>query len=155
MCVAPQYIAEDLLRAEGFTDIRYVRPSTSSRFASGEVDFNLNSAAWFVSHLEAGDPVTALAGVHVGCYELFAHEPIRTISDLRGKSVGIQRLGSASHLLLSIMAAHVGLNPHTDINWIHQPRFQLQGAVRRRESGHAFRRRRQSRRSCAPARSAA
>ncbi|MDF3043091.1 MAG: hypothetical protein K0Q71_5797, partial [Thermomicrobiales bacterium] len=24
ICVAPQYIAEDLLRAEGFTDIRYV-----------------------------------------------------------------------------------------------------------------------------------
>ena len=24
ICIAPQYVAEDLLRAEGFTDIRYV-----------------------------------------------------------------------------------------------------------------------------------
>ena len=29
MCVAPQYIAEDLLRADGFTDIRYL-PSPRS-----------------------------------------------------------------------------------------------------------------------------
>src|SRR4051794_9256833 len=25
LCVAPQYVAEDLLRAEGFTDVHYVR----------------------------------------------------------------------------------------------------------------------------------
>ena len=25
ICIAPQYVAEDLLRAEGFTDIRYIR----------------------------------------------------------------------------------------------------------------------------------
>ena len=124
MCVAPQYIAEDLLRADGFTDIRYL-PSPPASVASGEIDFNLESAAWIISHLEAGDPITALAGAHVGCFELFAHEPIHAISDLRGKSVGIQRLGSNSHLLLSIMAAHVGLNPHTDINWITNPDFDF------------------------------
>ena len=33
-------------------------------------------------------PDHALAGVHPGCYELFAHEPVRTISDLKGKRVG-------------------------------------------------------------------
>ena len=118
MCIAPDLIAEQLLRAEGFTDIRYVTPSKGVQVSSGQIDFDLESAAWLASHLDAGDPVMALAGIHVGCYELFAHEPIRNISDLRGKSVGIQRLGSSSHLLISIMVAHVGLNPHTDINWI-------------------------------------
>jgi NitT/TauT family transport system substrate-binding protein len=60
-----------------------------------------------------------LAGVHVGCYELFAHEPIRTISDLKGKRVGIpQTLGSSGHLLLASIAAYVGLDPHTDIDWV-------------------------------------
>ena len=24
ICIAPQYVAEELLRAEGFTDVRYV-----------------------------------------------------------------------------------------------------------------------------------
>ena len=32
ICVAPRYVAEDLLRAEGFTDVRYVeRTGTSPR----------------------------------------------------------------------------------------------------------------------------
>ena len=49
--------------------------------------------------------------MHPGCYELFAHEPIRAISDLKGKKVGITELGSSGHLLLAIMAAQVGLDP--------------------------------------------
>ena len=84
---------------------------------------------WSASQLDAGEPVTALAGVHAGCYELFAHEPIRTISDLKGKRVGIQGLGSGGHLYLAIMAAHVGLDPHKDIDWVDQPHRQLHGAV--------------------------
>ena len=43
ICVAPWYIAEDLLRAEGFTDIRYVsaaRPP-ATLIARGEIDFEL------------------------------------------------------------------------------------------------------------------
>jgi NitT/TauT family transport system substrate-binding protein len=60
-----------------------------------------------------------LAGVHPGCFGLFAHEPIRTFTDLTGKRVGIEDgLGSAAHLFVSIMAAHVGLDPQTDINWV-------------------------------------
>jgi NitT/TauT family transport system substrate-binding protein len=125
MCLAPDYLAKDLLRAEGFTDIRYVTPKQSSPVASGEVDFDLESAAFLVSHINAGEPITALAGIHVGCYELFAHDPIQTIRDLRGRTVGIQKLGSSSHLLVSLMAAHVGLDPHTDINWITNADFNF------------------------------
>jgi NitT/TauT family transport system substrate-binding protein len=125
MCLAPDLIAEDLLRAEGFTDIRYVTPTQPSPVAAGEIDFDLESAAFLVSHIDAGEPITVLAGIHLGCYELFAHEPIHTISDLRGKTVGIQREGSSSHLLVSIMAAHIGLNPRTDINWITNPDFNF------------------------------
>ena len=44
-----------------------------------------------VFRLDAGVPITVLAGVHAGCFELFAHEPIRTISDLKGKKVGVPR----------------------------------------------------------------
>ena len=109
ICIAPGYISEELLRAEGFADIRYV--STS------DYDFKFESAAWVVSKLAAGEPVTALAGLHPGCYELFAHEPIRTISDLKGKRVGIT-WGGGSHMFLSIMVAHVGLDPHQDIDWV-------------------------------------
>jgi NitT/TauT family transport system substrate-binding protein len=116
ICLAPGQIAEALLRAEGFTDIRYVDVET---VAGGEIDFAFQTAAWVVSQIDAGLPVTALAGVHSGCYELFAHEPIRAIRDLRGRKVGIpQELGSSGHLLLASMAAYVGLDHHTDIDWV-------------------------------------
>jgi NitT/TauT family transport system substrate-binding protein len=45
----------------------------------------------------------------------------RTISDLKGKRVGINNLGSSGHLLLAIMAAQVGLDPHKDIDWVDSP----------------------------------
>jgi NitT/TauT family transport system substrate-binding protein len=121
ICTAPGDIAADLLRAEGFTDVRYVRKVTVDAVARGEIDFDFETAAWIVSQVDAGAPITALAGVHPGCYELFAHEAIRTITDLKGKRVGISYLGSSGHLLLVIMAAQVGLDPHNDIDWVTSP----------------------------------
>jgi NitT/TauT family transport system substrate-binding protein len=122
ICVAPWYIAEDLLRAEGFTEIRYVPaqegPPYAQMIGGGEIDFGLFTAAGAVSFLDAGLSIAVLGGVHTGCYELFAHEPIKTISDLKGKKVGISVLGGGKHRYLSIMAAYVGLDPGEDIEWI-------------------------------------
>jgi NitT/TauT family transport system substrate-binding protein len=118
ICTAPGFIAEDLLRAEGFTDVRFVQKLTVDAVARGEIDFDFETAAWIASQADAGEPITALAGVHPGCYELFAHDSIRTISDLKGKRVGISMIGSSGHLLLAIMAAQVGLDPHHDIDWV-------------------------------------
>jgi NitT/TauT family transport system substrate-binding protein len=49
---------------------------------------------------------------------VFAHEPIRTISDLKDKRVGVRRLGAGDHLNLALMAAQVGLDPQKDIHWV-------------------------------------
>jgi NitT/TauT family transport system substrate-binding protein len=119
ICVAPWYIAEDLFRAEGFNEIRYV-PAKSATLSvgSGELDFGLSDPTTMVARLDAGVPVTALAGLHAGCFELFAHAPIRTISDLKGKKVGIDLLGSGKHRYVAIMAAQVGLDPQKDIEWV-------------------------------------
>ncbi len=121
ICIAPQYIAEELLRAEGFTDIRYVAISSASQhanIASGEADFSLHFAAPLVIPIDAGEPITVVAGVHPGCFELFAREEVRTVLDLKGKSVGIQAIGSSPHVFLTAMAAYVGLDPGRDINWV-------------------------------------
>jgi NitT/TauT family transport system substrate-binding protein len=64
-------------------------------------------------------PIMVLAGVHPGCFELFVHEHIRTFTDLKGKQVGFNEgRGSSEQLYVSIMAAHVGLDPGEDIEWV-------------------------------------
>jgi NitT/TauT family transport system substrate-binding protein len=124
-CLAPLLVAEDLLRAEGFTDIRYVSLpesfTTPQLVARGDVHFANTFAGTLVSHMDDGVPVTALSGVHSGCYELFAHEPIRTISELQGKRIAIQDLNSDGYYYLAIMAAHVGLDPKSDFDWVMSP----------------------------------
>jgi NitT/TauT family transport system substrate-binding protein len=125
ICIAPGYVAEELLRAEGFTDIRYVDMPTAfapiEAVARGEIDFNLNYSINYVAAIDAGKPITLLGGILVGCYELFGADGIRTIADLKGKSVGVGVLGSTGTLLVTMMAAQVGLDPAKDIRWVTDP----------------------------------
>jgi NitT/TauT family transport system substrate-binding protein len=121
ICIAPQYL-EELLRVEGFTDLRYVPTQSgtegASKVARGEIDFSTNFVAPMMISMEAGERLTMLAGVHPGCFELFGNQRIKRIADLRGKSVGVQALGSSQHVFLASMATYVGLDPAKDINWI-------------------------------------
>ena len=122
ICIAPQYVADELLRMEGFTDIRYVETNAgipaALSLARGEVDFTANFAPTLIIPIDAGEPITIVGGLHIGCFELFAKEGIRSIPDLKGKNVGVQALGSSQHTFLSTMAAYVGLDPVKDINWV-------------------------------------
>jgi len=64
LCTAPQFIAEELLRAEGFTEIRYVEtigPDVPSAVGAGKVDFSMAYASQFVAAIDADEPVTLLA----------------------------------------------------------------------------------------------
>jgi NitT/TauT family transport system substrate-binding protein len=124
VCVSPQYVAEELLRAEGFSDIRYVEiPATTvaEAIGRGKLDFGLNYAPLLISAVDAGESLTVLAGIHVGCFELFAKEDIGNVADLRGKRVGVQDWGSTAHVLVALMAAHVGLDPVNHIRWVTDP----------------------------------
>jgi NitT/TauT family transport system substrate-binding protein len=122
ICLAPQYVAEELLRAEGFADVRYVnlpaRISFEEALGRGEADFSLNFALVQVQKIDAGAPITVLAGVMVGCFELFASTAIRSLTELKGKSIGLKASPSD---LLSLMAAHVGLDPTKDIHLVADP----------------------------------
>jgi NitT/TauT family transport system substrate-binding protein len=122
ICFAPYYVVEAFLHAEGVKNVQYVDAEDSAMSASmmdtGELDFDLDFAGRLVHDLDTGRPITALGGLHVGCYELFAREPIHTISDLKGKRVGINDYHLGEHLFISIMAAYVGLDPKRDIEWV-------------------------------------
>jgi NitT/TauT family transport system substrate-binding protein len=121
ICVAPAYVADELLRAEGFTDVRYVptdAANVAGVIAGGEVDFGLIFAAALVVAIDTGQPITALAGVHPGCFELFARDDINSVTDLRGRSVGVQAWGASPHLFVTSMVTYVGLDPLSDIDWV-------------------------------------
>ena len=124
LCTAPQFIAEELLHAEGFTEIRYVEtiaPEVPSAVGAGKVDFSMAYASQFVAAIDVGEPVTLLGGIMVGCFELFGGDNVRSIADLKGKTVGVQAIGSQPHTLVTLMAAQVGLDPKTDIRFIIDP----------------------------------
>ena len=125
ICGAPQYVAEQLLRAEGFTDIRYVEVPlpTSQWIGRGEVDFSFGFASALLTAIDAGAPIVILAGLHVGCVEVFVNKGVQSIADLKGKRVGVGSIGSTPHVLLSIMAAQIGLDPVNDIRWITGPKI--------------------------------
>ena len=125
ICIAPMYVAEELLRSEGFTDVEYVKkPATAfiyTTLAGGETDIVIGFAPSYVVQLDAGDPVVVLAGVHAGCYELFGTDRVRAVRDLKGRRVAVPELGSTHHLFLSIMLAYVGLDPRKEIQWVTRP----------------------------------
>lgn len=125
ICIAPQYVVEELLRADGFTEILYVLSEAgriqAELIGSGEADFSLNFTAPLISAMDAGGPIKVLAGVHPGCFELFANERIRSVLDLKGRSVGVQGLGTSPHLFLATIATYVGLDPANDIDWVLSP----------------------------------
>jgi|SRR5271166_1756403 len=95
ICIAPQYVAEELLRGEGFADIRYVDQGPtldlSEKIGHGDADFSLDFAARTIQTIDNGGAIMVLGGVHVGCYELFAKYEIRSVGDLTGCGK-IQRL---------------------------------------------------------------
>jgi NitT/TauT family transport system substrate-binding protein len=122
ICFAPLYVCEELLRNEGFTEIHFVDVNVpelidSSALGSGRVDFAAQLTLAHVIGFDAGAPITVLSGVHVGCYELFAHGDIRTITDLKGKKVG--SLGA--NPLVSTISAWVGLDPKKDLTLFDDP----------------------------------
>src|SRR5882724_2656011 len=103
LCLAPQYVAEDLLRAEGFTDVQYLEfpeegIAAYGRLGSGELDISQGFIAPSIVQIDRGTPLLLLAGVHVGCFELFGTDRVRAIRDLRGKTVAVPAFGSSPHV---------------------------------------------------------
>ena len=122
ICIAPQYVVSDLLSAEGFTNVVYVQSDggmeQAKAVANGDLDFTLHFSGPLLLQIDRGLRTTILAGIHVGCFELFAKEGIRSVADLKGRTVGIQALETSQHIFLSAMATLVGLNPAKDIGWV-------------------------------------
>ena len=129
VCLSPQYVAADLLRGEGFTEVEYVADAAiavggvpgAQALGEGRIDIVMNFAAPLAVAIDRGSPIVLLAGVHAGCFELVATKHIRKITDLKGKTVAVIGRESAPHIFLASIATQVGLDPNRDINWTFSP----------------------------------
>jgi NitT/TauT family transport system substrate-binding protein len=122
-CWAPQYLAAEMLRAEGFSDLRYVPADAGQIYkaiAAGEIDLTMAFVAPFIVQADSSEQVVMLAGIHPGCIELFGSERIRAIRDLKGKTISTNGLGSPNQAFIGSMLAYVGLDPRRDVNWVAQ-----------------------------------
>ena len=61
ICFAPIFVAEQLMRAEGFSDVQYVHTSgggeTTSMLAKGAIDITIRYVASNILDVDAGLPV--------------------------------------------------------------------------------------------------
>ena len=127
MCLVPQYIAKELLQADGFAEVEYVpwqEPSgtytklwLSGIIAEGLADFSMGGVVWYPPAIDSGAPLVVLAGIHAGCYELFANGSVQSIGDLRGKTIAATQYGD-DRLFISAIFSYVGMDPRKDINWL-------------------------------------
>lgn len=121
ICRAPEYLAEELLRLEGFSEVEYVKATSDSgpgMMADGRVDITMWDVPGTIPRLDDAEPVVMLAGIHAGCFELFGNEQVHTIRDLKGKRIGVYALKGGDHILISIMLAYIGMNPRKDVEWV-------------------------------------
>jgi len=129
-CFAPIYVAEELLKAEGFTEVQYIKTplneGPTKALAEGKIDITQNDTAGHLMELDIGAPVVILGGLHTGCWELFVNDSVRTLRDLKGKTVAAPERSSRQAFVAGLVS-FVGLNPTKDIKWInHEPGKSMQ-----------------------------
>ena len=111
------------MRAEGFTDVRYVEGDRSvdqsEWIARGETDFSVNFSPNQIASIDAGVPIKVLTGLHSGMprTDRQREHPQRHGSAGQEGGRGWSSINSR-HVWLTLMAAYVGLDPVNDIQWV-------------------------------------
>jgi NitT/TauT family transport system substrate-binding protein len=117
-------VAQELLKGEGFTQLQPLKKTGIdgvTAVAAGEADFSITPVSSLIARIDSGEPLVLLSGIHIGCFELFGTERIRSLSDLKGRRVAVSALGSGRHIFLASMLTHVGLDPRRDVDWVTRP----------------------------------
>ena len=131
LCVAPQYVAEDLLRGEGFTDVKYVESADGRRASQrlGHGRDRLHAAAFVRSFVQRDRRGTPSSSWRASTWA--ASSCSATRADPRGPGSqgedrrGVGRGKSPGSVFVATMAAHVGLDPQKDIAWVDASRRRV------------------------------
>jgi NitT/TauT family transport system substrate-binding protein len=123
-CDPATALAKELLLEEGFTDVQYVRvPVTTTEWLTADkADFHSAYANFAVANIDAGLPIVVLAGIHPGCFELFARPGIASVSDLRGRTIAVTAKNQSDQFygFFLILLSYVGISP-SDVNFVEIP----------------------------------
>lgn len=120
ICHAPQYLAEEFLRMEGFRTVEYVPYGARyipEALSAGKADMSMWNVHELLRYVDEGRPLVMLAGMHAGCWQVISNPRVDAIQDLKGKVVAVTYPSSGDQLLLSSMLAYVGIDPR-EVSWL-------------------------------------
>ncbi len=122
--MAPIYLAEQFLLAEGFTDVQYIEllPGIDriEQIVEGEIDFGLPFASSVMAAADAGDQIVVLAGVHNSSFLMFGNERVQTLRDIKGKRIWVftRDVTEGAYSLMTAMLAYVGTDLERDVELV-------------------------------------
>jgi len=119
--MSPIWVAQEegIFKKYGL-DVELIHIAATSKaiqsMLSGEIQFTTADALNTIQAVNAGaDLVMVCAGVNRFVFSIMARGDIKRISDLKGKKIGITRIGSSTHtaVLYVINKAGLGANDYT------------------------------------------
>src|SRR3712207_6329887 len=122
-CEAPLFTAvEKGFFAEEGLDVEMVRcewATYKDALALGRYDVTHHLVMYFLKPIEQGMDVKFTGGVHRGCLRVQAVKggPIRTVQDLRGKTIAVPGMGTPPFMFATRVLADNGIDPSRDVNW--------------------------------------
>ena len=133
-CEAPIFIAAEkgFFKRNGL-DVKLVKLNgeiLKEGIATGKLDAVQLSPGTF-KPIEQGLNIKITGGVHTGCIQAVvpANSGIKSLKDLKGKTIGVDAIGGVPMVLLSVELNKLGINPRTEVNWVAYPSPQLQTAL--------------------------
>jgi len=115
------YIAQekDLYKKYGLDVDSIFIPASSTNVAvlvAGQLKFGNGTGGTIASAAVSGAPLVAVACfMNTLPYELIVQDSIKTAQQLKGKSVGISRIGSSSDVIARVFLRNLGLEPDKDV----------------------------------------
>ncbi len=110
-------------------ELIFIQSSTMSvsTVVSGDIQV-ANSSGGAVASAAVGGANLVMTACYINTlpYELIVQESVRSVEDLKGKSVGISRVGSASDVAARVLIKGLGLEPIRDV-----PILQVGGPTER------------------------
>lgn len=124
ICGAPNYIAYEkgFFKKNGLKAKLVAKPTNISDleagFTSGKYDA-LNGDFQYLPAIQNGAQIQAAGGIHQGCISVLVPKdsPIKTVADLKGKTIATPGQGSTAQFVASIALQHAGINPKTGVQW--------------------------------------